>query len=40
MNIQHQNTIDEMRKIIDKERLTHDQSYKWGGSGAGPLKNY
>ena len=33
MNIQHQNTIDETGKIIDKERLTHDQSYKWHGSG-------
>ncbi len=32
MNIQHQNTIDEMGKTIDKERLTHDQSYKWSGS--------
>jgi len=33
MNIQRQNTIDETGKIIDKERLTHDQSYKWSGSG-------
>lgn len=33
MNIQHQNTIDETGKIIDKERLTHDQSYRWSGSG-------
>ncbi len=24
MNIQHQNTIDKMGKIIDKERLTHN----------------
>jgi hypothetical protein len=29
MNIQHQNTIDETEKIINKERLTHDQSSKW-----------
>ena len=33
MNIQRQNTIDETGKIIDKERLTHDQSYKWSRSG-------
>ncbi len=33
MNIQHQNTIDKTGKIIDKERLIHDQSYKWSGSG-------
>ena len=33
MNIQHQNTIDKTGKIIDKERLTHNQSYKWSGSG-------
>jgi hypothetical protein len=33
MNNQHQNTINKMGKIIDKERLTHDQSYKWRGSG-------
>ncbi len=33
MYTQHQNTIDKMGKIIDKERLTHDQSYKWHGSG-------
>ncbi len=33
MNIQHQNTINKMGKIINKERLTHNQSYKWSGSG-------
>jgi hypothetical protein len=33
MNIQHQNAIDETGKFIDKERLTHDQSYKWSGLG-------
>ncbi len=33
MNIRHQNTIDKMGKIVNKERLTHDQSHKWGGSG-------
>ena len=30
MNIALQNTIDEHGRIIDKERLTHDQSYEWG----------
>jgi hypothetical protein len=30
MNIINQNTIDETGKIIVKDRLTHDQSYKWG----------
>ena len=30
MNIQKQNTIDETGRIIKKDRLTHDQSYKWG----------
>jgi hypothetical protein len=29
MNIQHQHTINKMGKIIDRERLTHNQSYKW-----------
>ena len=29
MNIQKQNTIDEHGMIIEKDRLTHDQSYKW-----------
>ena len=29
-NIMTQNTIDEHGRIIDKDRLTHDQSYKWG----------
>jgi hypothetical protein len=33
MNIMHQNTIDESGRIIEKERLTHDQSFKFGGSG-------
>ncbi len=34
MNIQHQNTtIDKTGEIINKERLTHNQSYKWSGSG-------
>jgi len=28
MNIQKQNTIDEYGRIIEKDRLTHDQSYK------------
>ena len=29
MNIMKQNTIDEFGNIIPKDRLTHDQSYKW-----------
>ena len=29
MNIMKQNTIDESGQIIPKDRLTHDQSYKW-----------
>eukprot|EP00804_Cyclotella_cryptica_P002677 CCRYP_009579-RA/>CCRYP_009579-RA protein AED:0.58 eAED:0.60 QI:0/0/0/1/0/0/2/0/151 len=29
MNIQEQNTINELGEIVTKERLTHDQSYKW-----------
>ena len=30
MNIMKQDTIDEHGRIIEKDRLTHDQSYKWG----------
>jgi hypothetical protein len=30
MNIMHQDTIDETGKIVDKKRLTHDQSFKFG----------
>ena len=30
MNIMNQNTINETWQIIGKDRLTHDQSYKWG----------
>ena len=30
MNIMTKNTIDENVRIIEKYRLTHDQSYKWG----------
>ena len=30
MNIMTQNKIDEYRRIVEKDRLTHDQSYKWG----------
>ena len=29
MNIQKQNTIDENGKIVEKDRLTHDQSFVW-----------
>ena len=32
MNIMNQNTINEHGRIIGKDRLTHDQSYKWGSS--------
>jgi hypothetical protein len=30
MNIMAQNTIDEFGRVISKDRLTHDQSWKWG----------
>ena len=30
MNIMNQDTIDEFGRIVGKDRLTHDQSYKWG----------
>ncbi len=29
MNIMAQNTIDELGRIVPKDRLTHDQSWKW-----------
>ena len=29
MNIMTQNTIDEHGRIVEKDRLTHNQSYKW-----------
>ena len=29
MNIMKQNSIDECGRIVEKDRLTHDQSYKW-----------
>ena len=29
MNIMRQNTIDEQGRIVEKDRLTHDQSYVW-----------
>jgi hypothetical protein len=29
MNIMHQFTLDASRDIVDKERLTHNQSFKW-----------
>ncbi len=32
LNIQAQNTIDETGQIVPKNRLTHDQSYKWKSS--------
>ena len=30
MNIMTQHTIDEHGRIVEKDRLTHDKSYKWG----------
>ena len=30
MNIMTQNTIDEHGRKFENDRLTHDQSYKWG----------
>jgi hypothetical protein len=33
LNIQVQNTINDMGRIVSKDRLTHDQSYKWSYSG-------
>jgi hypothetical protein len=29
MNIMAQNTINELGRIVPKDRLTHDQSWKW-----------
>jgi len=29
MNIMHQFTLNASGNIVDKERLTHDQSFKW-----------
>jgi len=33
MNIMTQNTINEFGRVIPKDRLTHGESWKWGGSG-------
>ncbi len=33
LNIQAQNTINDTGRIVPKDRLTHDQSYKWSYSG-------
>ena len=30
MNVMKQHSIDECVRIVEKDRLTHDQSYKWG----------
>ena len=30
MNIMAQNTIGEFGRVVPKDRLTHDQSWKWG----------
>jgi hypothetical protein len=29
MNIASQNTINDLGQIVEKERLTHDQSFEW-----------
>ena len=29
-NIMAQNTIDELGRVVPKDRLTHDQSWEWG----------
>eukprot|EP00957_Ditylum_brightwellii_P046745 3547939-Ditylum_brightwellii.AAC.1 len=31
MNIMKQNMTNETGRIVEKDRLTHDQSYKWSG---------
>ena len=33
MNIMAQDTINKFGRVILKDRLTHDQSWKWQGSG-------
>ena len=33
MNVMKQNTIDACGRIIEKDRLTHDHSYKYSSSG-------
>jgi hypothetical protein len=30
INIMAQNTIDKFGRVVPKDRLTHDQSWKWG----------
>ena len=34
MNIMKQNSIDEYGRIVEKDRLTHDQSYEWGSGSS------
>ena len=34
MNVMKQNSIDECGRIVEKDRLTHDQSYKWGSESS------
>jgi hypothetical protein len=34
LKVQHQNTIDEEGNIIKKDRLTHNQSFKFSGSNS------
>jgi hypothetical protein len=32
MNVMAQNTIDKLGRIVPKDRLTHDQSWKWSSA--------
>ena len=34
MNIVMQNSIDEHGRVVEKDRLTHDQSYKWSSGSS------
>jgi len=34
MNVIRQNTIDETGRIVEKDRLTHDQSYRWNSGSS------
>ena len=34
MNMMKQNSIDECGRIVEKDRLTHDQSYEWGSGSS------
>ena len=34
MNVMKHDSIDEYGRIVEKDRLTHDQSYKWGSESS------